>query len=239
MTRPVPLRAVVFDLDGTLLNSLPLVLAAIAHGIEPFGPRPTMEIFAKLGGPPERFLCTLVDDRKNVPAALARMEAYHRANAHMIQPYDGVSALLENLRHRGLQVAIWTGRDRLTTEALLREHKLEGYFAAVVCGDDLPTHKPDPEGLREILRGLGVQPQETVFVGDADVDVLGGVGCGVDTLLIRHAREVELHVAAQSWRTVESPVEAFALVIGCLEATAGRLSLAPNPAGMTDGAKRL
>src|SRR6185436_4757083 len=142
MMRPVPLRAVVFDLDGTLLNSLPLVLAAISHALEPFGPRPTMEIFAKLGGPPERFLCTLLDDLKNMPVALARMEDYHRDNAHLIQPYDGVSTLLESLRSDGLQVAIWTGRDRLTTEALLREHKLEGYFATVVCGDDLPTHKP-------------------------------------------------------------------------------------------------
>jgi HAD superfamily hydrolase (TIGR01509 family) len=217
MMRPVPLRAVVFDLDGTLLNSLPLVLAAISHAIEPFGPRPTMEIFAKLGGPPERFLRNLVDDLKNVPIALTRMENYHRDNVHLIQPYEGVSTLLESLRRRGLQVAIWTGRDRVTTEALMAEHKLDGYFETVVCGDDLPTHKPDPEGLREILRRLALQPQECLFVGDADVDVLGGVGCGVDTLLIRHARKVELHIAAQSWRTVESPLEAFAVVLGCLE----------------------
>jgi hypothetical protein len=54
-------------------------------------------------------------------------------------------------------------------------------------------------------------------VGDADVDVLGGAGCGVDTLLIRHDREVELHIAAKSWRTVASPNEAFALVLSCVQ----------------------
>lgn len=217
MMRPLPLRAVVFDLDGTLLDSLPLVLAAIAHALEPFGPRPTMEIFAKLGGPPERFLGTLLDDLNHVPTALQRMEAYHRANSHLIQPYNGAGGFLADLQRRGVRVALWTGRDRATTEVLLREHRLEGYFATTVCGDDLPTNKPDPQGLREIVHRLGVRPEETLFVGDADVDVLGGVGCGVDTLLIRHSRAVELHIASKSWRTVTSPVEAFQLVLACID----------------------
>lgn len=214
MSRPVSLRAVVFDLDGTLLDSLPLVLASIAHALEPFGSRPTMEIFAKLGGPPERFLRNLVDDLNHVPVALQRMEAYHHQNAHLIQPYEGAGTVLADLAKLGVQVAVWTGRDRESTEWLLRRHQLEGYFATVLCGDDLPTHKPDPAGLREIMRRLAVKPQETLFVGDADVDVLGGVGCGVDTLLIRHAREVELHIASQSWRSVASPREAFDVVLG-------------------------
>lgn len=216
MTRPATLRAIVFDLDGTLLDSLPLVLDAIAHALEPFGARPTMEIFAKLGGPPERFLATLLDDIANVPVALQRMADYHDRNAHQIQPYEGVGSFLAGLRLRGIEVAIWTGRDRGTTEILLREHKLGGYFTTAICGDDLPTHKPDPAGLVEILRRLGVQPQEALFVGDADVDVLGGVACGVNTLLIRHARTIAGDITAKSWRTVASPAEAFAVVLDLL-----------------------
>jgi len=235
MRRAVPLRAVVFDLDGTLLDSLPLVLAAISHALEPFGPRPTMEIFAKLGGPPERFLGTLLDDLNHVPTALQRMEDYHREHAHLIQPYEGVDVFLADLRRRGVQVALWTGRDRATTDWLLHEHRLDDFFAAAVCGDDLPTHKPDPEGLREIIRRLGVRPEETLFVGDADVDVLGGVGCGVDTLLIRHARQVELHIASKSWRTVTSPHEAFQVVLSCIENSASAGSTAVYPPKTTRG----
>jgi HAD superfamily hydrolase (TIGR01509 family) len=210
-------RAVVFDLDGTLIDSLPLVLAAVGHALEPFGSRPTTEIFARLGGPPERFLGTLLNDLKNLPVALERLETFHRKNAHLIQPYKGVSSLLAALRSAGVQVAIWTGRDRVSADWLLREHQLAGFFATIVCGDDLPSHKPDSEGLREIMRRLGVKPDETLFVGDADVDVLGGVGCGVDTLLIRHSREVELHIASKSWRTVGSPNDAFELVLNCVQ----------------------
>ena len=96
---------------------------------------------------------------------------------------------------------------------LMRLHGMENYFHTVLCGDDLPTHKPDPEGLRQIIRHLGVTADETLFVGDADVDVLGGVACAVDTVLIRHAREVDAAVSAQAWRTVTSPAEAYALVL--------------------------
>lgn len=209
-----PPRAVVFDLDGTLLDSLPLVLAAIAHALEPYGTRPTRDIFARLGGPPERFLPTLLSDLTQLPSAMERMDRFHQANRHLIRLFDGAAALLAQLRAGGIQAAIWTGRDRVSADQLLRLHQLDGFFATTVCGDDLPTHKPDPEGLREIMRRLGVDAAETLFVGDADVDVLGGVACGVDTILIRHDRSIEAHVVSQSWQAVESPAEAFALILG-------------------------
>ncbi|MCX6950909.1 MAG: HAD family hydrolase [Verrucomicrobia bacterium] len=217
MSRPSPTAAVVFDLDGTLVDSLPLVLSAITHAVEPFGPgRPTMEIFARLGGPPERFMPGLLRDPRDAPAALARMEQFHRENHHLIRPFDGAGDLLEQLRTQDVSLAIWTGRDRGTTEWLLGHHGLTRFFDTVVCGDDLPTHKPDPAGLREILARLAVPAAETVFVGDADVDVLGGAACGVDTVLIRHGRETHPEIAAKAWRAVGSPREAYNIVLACV-----------------------
>jgi HAD superfamily hydrolase (TIGR01509 family) len=157
-----------------------------------------------------------VDDPRHVPTVVQRLEAFHRDNAHLIRPFDGVRALLDQLRDAGVQIAMWTGRDRVSADWLLREHQLTEYFATVVCGDDLPSHKPDPAGLREIMRRLGVTPAETLFVGDSDVDVLGGAACGVDTLLIQHRREVEMHIASKSWHTVTSAPEAFQVVLGCI-----------------------
>jgi len=212
MSRAAP-RALVFDLDGTLIDSLTLVLSAITHALEPYGARPPAEIFAKLGGPPERFLPTLLPDIRHVPAALARMEAFHREHWRHIQPFAGIRPLLVEFRAAGAQLAVWTGRDRDSGSWLLRELQLEELFATIVYGDDLPTHKPSPDGLREIMRRLGVGPAETLFVGDADVDVLGGVGCGVDTLLIRQGRAIDAAVIAQAWRVVETPREACELLL--------------------------
>ncbi|HUR56636.1 MAG TPA: HAD family hydrolase [Opitutaceae bacterium] len=209
MKRATAPKAVVFDLDGTLLDSLSFVLEALQQALKPYGQRPTMDIFPQLGGPPEKFLQALVPDPRHVPVVLERLAEYHRVNGHLLRPFPGVAALLEELQRRGVRIAIWTGRDRVSTAWLLQHHGLERYFGAVVCGDDLPTHKPSPEGLLEIMRRLDVTPGETVFVGDADVDVLGGVSCGVDTLLIRHGREVDGALLAKCWHAVSSPQEAF------------------------------
>ena len=212
--RPSVPRAVVFDLDGTLLDSLPLVLAAIGHALEPFGFVPTMEIFARLGGPPAKFLPELLPDPRHTPEAIARMEAFHRKNTRMIRPFAGAVDLLRLLRDSGVRTAVWTGRDRASTERLLDEHALGPDLAAVVCGDDFPTHKPDPEGLREILRRLKLASADALFVGDADVDVLGGAACGVETILIRHTRSIAPEIAARAWRAVQAPAEAYELVRG-------------------------
>ena len=207
-------RAIVFDLDGTLFDSLPLVLRSITHAIEPFAPtRPSMEIFATLGGPPHRFLPALLGGDRHVAAAAVRMAEFHDANHHLILPFEGVRSTLADLQARGVQLAVWTGRDRVSGENLLRTHDLTALFATIVYGDDLPTHKPEPEGMREILRRLQVSAAETLFVGDADVDVLGGAGADVDTILIRHAREIDETVRAQAWRMVTSPLEALELAV--------------------------
>ena len=94
---------------------------------------------------------------------------------------------------------------------MLRTHNLAALFATVVYGDDLPTHKPEPAGMREILRRLAVSADETLFVGDADVDVLGGAGAGVDTILIRHSRDIEGAVLTMAAHIVTSPLEALEL----------------------------
>jgi pyrophosphatase PpaX len=211
--RPKKTKAVVFDLDGTLIDSLPLVLRAFTHALEPFGSQPSMDLFARLGGPPHRIFADLIGDERHVPAAINRLHAFSRDHNHLIRPFDGVAVVLEKLRTRDVTLAVWTGRDRESTEWLLREHALENYFATVVCGDDLPTHKPNPDGLREILRRLNMAPQEAMMVGDADVDVQGAAACSVETLLISHAREVESDVRTKAWRVVVSPFEAYEVVL--------------------------
>jgi phosphoglycolate phosphatase/pyrophosphatase PpaX len=129
-----------------------------------------------------------------------------------VRLFEGAADMLDQLRARGVATALWTGRDRGTTEILLRQLGLNGHFTTAVCGDDLPSHKPDPAGLREILRRLGTSPAETLFVGDADVDVLGGHACGVDTIIIRHAREIAAEISAKAWQSVATPADAFSLV---------------------------
>ena len=219
---PEPLtgiRAVIFDLDGTLLDSMPLVLRAFAHALAPFRPDLDTEgIFKRLGGPPERTFLELIGDEAKAGEALRRLESFGFENGSLVQPFEGMRGLLEMLHSKGLSLAIWTGRDRQTTGSLLTAHHLSGFFTTVVCGDDLPTHKPHPGGLLEILSRLDVQPHEALYSGDADADVLGGVEAGVRTVLIHHGREVEASIATRAWHVVGTPPQAYALIAAALRA---------------------
>ncbi len=212
MKRAHATHAVIFDLDGTLMDSLPLVLRALQHAVEPYGPPVTKDIFKTLGGPPDSFLGSLIRDEKDLPAAMLRLARFHRDNGHLIEPFDGVAALLAELHAKSIAVALWTGRDRASLEPLLHAHNFKEYFATVVAGDDLATHKPEPEGLVEILRRLGVAPHEAVMVGDADVDVQGAAAAGVDAIMIHHGRDVDESVAKLAWRIAASPAEAYGWV---------------------------
>ena len=206
-------RAVVFDLDGTLLDSLGFVLRALEHALEPFGVRPSPDIFTRLGGPPQRFLPELVPDPVGAEAVLARLAAFHRTHGHLLELYEGAAALLRELHASDVKLAIWTGRDRSSAEALLKRHEISPLLGALVCGDDLDSHKPNPCGLQAILHRLQVAPNEALLVGDADVDVEGGAAAGVDTILIRHGgRAVAAEVAARCWLTVASAGEAYTTV---------------------------
>src|SRR6185369_7413266 len=89
MKRATKPRAIVFDLDGTLLDSMGNVLHAIAHAIEPFERLSHDKIREKLGGPPERFMATLLSDPKHVPAALARLEQLARTTWRDARPFEG------------------------------------------------------------------------------------------------------------------------------------------------------
>jgi len=215
MSRSHLTRAVVFDLDGTLLDSLPLVLRAFSHALAPFGGNPTMDMFAHFGGPPEKIFPSLIADPRDVPAALTRLYEFHRDNHNLIEPFAGAKAMLGELQSRGVKLAVWTGRDRASTEDLFAIHQLAEFFTVVVCGDDLPSHKPDSAGLLEILARLAVNAREVLYLGDADVDVAGGAGAGVDTILIQHKRAAKPEVAALAWRSVTSPFEAYEWALRC------------------------
>ena len=212
-------QAVVFDLDGTLVNSMPLVLRGYAQALAPYHP-PLDEarILALLGGPPDRFFRQLLPDATQATAALARLEEFFLEHAELIQPFAGAGELLDVLRAAGRRIGIWTGRERVSTEWILRRHGLATRIDAAVCGDDLPSHQPDPAGRQSGLARLGIAPGAALFVGDGDVDVLAGAASGVRTLLIRHGRRIRPAVQAKAWETVETPAEAFVRLRGELTA---------------------
>jgi len=179
------IRLVVFDLDGTLVDSkLDLAHSVNAvrkdMGLEPL----PLDLIASYVGQGvtvliERALGELATE-ENVKKGLAFFLSYYRE--HMLdntRPYPGVREALENLRGRTL--AVLTNKPVRFSREMLERLALAPHFVAIYGGNSFPRKKPDPFGLRKIMGDLKVSPPETLIVGDSDTDVLTGRNAGVWT----------------------------------------------------------
>ncbi len=182
---------VVFDLDGTLVDSwLDLAVSANALVVE-YGGRPL----------PERVVADMVGDGAGAlvervfaaaglgapPAdAVARFLAiYDRHLLDHTRPYPGVPALLAALAERG-SLAVLTNKPSGPTRRLLDGTGLASFFRAVVAGDGPLPRKPDPAGLRHLMDEFGAGPRETLLVGDSAVDLETARRAGTGVCLARY-----------------------------------------------------
>lgn len=194
-------RAVVFDLDGTLIDSAPDVRAALNRLLVEEGRRSlSLPEVQDLVGEGAAALIERAFAATGTPAAaeavgrlVDRYLAHYRdCPADHTIVYDGVTAQLEALRAAGWRLGICTNKPLAMTELVLGALGLAGYFDAVV-GGDFPHRKPDGEHVRETLRRMGAEGWPAVYVGDSATDV-------------RAAHDAGLPVVAVDWGYARMPV---------------------------------
>jgi phosphoglycolate phosphatase len=164
-------RLAVFDLDGTLVDSLDDLHASVNHALAAVGlpPRSRAEVHGYVGEGARVLLAKAVAPRDELlEPALAAWRPHYAAHClDRTRPYPGIGPLLAGA---GRALAVHTNKPGAMARKILDGLGLLSRFAVVVGGDEAPR-KPDPTGLLEIMARVGAAPAETVFIGDSRHDV--------------------------------------------------------------------
>lgn len=172
-------ETVVFDLDGTLVDTLPDIEAAANRALAAEGRRPlTSDEVRQLIGSGGRVLMKNAFRATGEPASEARIDAafaayiaaYEKAPVAGSAAFPGVHAALDGLLARGTRLAVCTNKPEGLAETVLETFGLAGYFAGVVAGDTLPARKPSPEPLLEAVARVGGAGRSAAMVGDSPID---------------------------------------------------------------------
>jgi phosphoglycolate phosphatase len=193
MTRSV--KAVLFDLDGTLVDSAPdlhvaanllmtengrdmLTLAEVTAMIGDGVPKLVERSFAATGDVP--------DDDELADSSMRFLELYEPHAADLSEPFPGGVECLERLKNDGYTLAVCTNKPYDATMEMLKTLNLDAHLSVVIGGDTLPgIKKPDPRHLQAALEKLGVEATEAVMIGDNANDVNAAKGAGIPVIVCR------------------------------------------------------
>lgn len=177
----MPLKCIIFDVDGTLTATGRLIFDSFNHIAEVYAKRRfTDDEIIKMFGPPEEgALLSIVDESQIDEAMSEYLEYYRDHHAELAYLHEGMKEVLEYIKSRRCKLAIFTGKGRYTTRISLEQLGIMRYFDYIVTGNDVMNHKPSSEGLVKILNHFSLAPEEAVMIGDGVSDIKAAREAGI------------------------------------------------------------
>jgi pyrophosphatase PpaX len=171
---------VLFDLDGTLVDSAAVILGSFHHATETVLRRrfPDEEILARVGGTNLAHQMALLDP-DHVDELVQVYREHNDPQYSELACFDGVLGVLSRLKSEGRRLGIVSAKRRPTIERVLLSAGLGDYFDVVIGSDDTERHKPEPEPILKALDLLDAVPTEAAYVGDSPFDVAAARAAGV------------------------------------------------------------
>jgi pyrophosphatase PpaX len=180
-------RVAIFDLDGTLADTLPLIYRAFNDALGPLYERELGETEIRgMFGPPDTYIFQAVAPEELAEEVIGRyMERYRRDHGELVNLFPGMADLLRDLATTETRLAVVTGKSRVTAIYTLEALGVLPHFEVIYAGDDVERQKPDPEALHAVFRDLGEEPgKDCVIVGDSRADVAAGKAAGLSTIAV-------------------------------------------------------
>jgi phosphoglycolate phosphatase len=209
------MQAILFDLDGTLIDTAPDIAAALNPALQRQGLRPaTLEQVRGWIGDGTRASLAKAVRAAGVPddAVDSHVDAlwrgfefdYAQCCGEHGRIYPGARRMLERLTGAGIQVGLVTNKEAAFAHRLLVRHDLNACFDLMVCGDTLPVRKPDPSMLLHALEALQCSADDALYVGDSAIDVRTARAAGVAVWAVTHGYGGPLRGADAPDRLIES-----------------------------------
>lgn len=198
-------KLIIFDLDGTLVDSLDDLTSSVNHMLIAFG-RQTVcrDIVRWMVGQGARKLVEKAMPGASEPELCLGLEIFLAHNERHLAdrtiPFPGVVSTLSELQRAGHVMVVVTNKNESLSRKLLTTLGLASYFQGVYGADTLPSRKPSPEPLLHVMADLGYTPGETVMVGDSINDIASGNGAGVTTIGCTWGYGDYPELAEASWR---------------------------------------
>ena len=214
--RPHPgFDPVVFDLDGTVVDTVELIVKSFRYATSTVLGRvlPDEFIIAGVGRPLRTQMERLSADHAQELYDVYR-EYNHRRHDELIRGYDGIEEVLDALKAAGRRTGIVTSKSRDTTAMAFRAVGLEARFDVVVTASDTTEHKPSPAPLQLCLQRLGATAAGSIYVGDSPYDIQAGSAAGMTTAAVAwgvFGRDVLLAAGPDFW--LDEPRDLLALCL--------------------------
>lgn len=191
------IKAVIFDLDGTLADTLPLCVSAFRKSVEPLLKRAVSdeEIIATFGPSEEGTIMALVPDYYEQGIS-DYLTFYKDLHSMCPLPFEGMEEILATLKSKGVRIAMVTGKGKHSTDISLSQFRLSHYFEEIETGH--PGGPRKAEGIQNILDAFtGIRKEEIIYVGDAPSDITASKKVGVPVVAAAWAETAEIEKLAQ------------------------------------------
>lgn len=178
------IKAILFDLDGTLLDTHDLILESMQHAVKEVLRKeiPPEHLMAKVGQPLTTQMWDFTQSQELHDELLRVYRAYNAVKHDgMVRPFDGVEDTLQTLVDQGFPVGVVTSKRHEAAMQGLRLFGLERFLSCMIGADDWPEHKPDPGPVVHGAQLLGLGADACMYVGDSPYDIQAGNSAGCTT----------------------------------------------------------